>query len=197
MLHYLRSLPTNIDVVLLGDLNTPDINWLSMVGHSRFSIQLCTEFFKSNLTQLISQPTHIHGNLLDIVATNASHRIFNIEIDSYTSKGISDHFLVFFNLKQVLPKIAPLSTHLSFDLKRADLQSLHNYLLDHLALTHPPNSTNTDLSWSTFHSVILKACNCMFHQEGISSTPSPRSEIRHMLNQAHTLKRSLKNPFKF
>ncbi len=79
MLHYLRSLPTNIDVVLLGDLNTPDINWLSMVGHSRFSTELCAEFFKSNLTQLISQPTHIHGNLLDIVATNASHRISNIE----------------------------------------------------------------------------------------------------------------------
>ena len=80
-LQYLRSLPSNMDLILLGDLNAPDINWLSMVGYSHFTSDLCNELFNMNLTQLVSKPTHIHGNILDIIATNASHRISNIITD--------------------------------------------------------------------------------------------------------------------
>ena len=35
-----------------------------MVGHSHSTSDLCNEFFNMNLTQLVSEQTHIHGNIL-------------------------------------------------------------------------------------------------------------------------------------
>ena len=195
-LHYFRSLPTNMDLIILGDLNSPDINWLSMVGHSHSTSDLCNEFFNMNLTRLVSEPTHIHGNILDIIATNASHRISNIITDSRTCRIYSDHFLILFNLKQIPAKKATLSTYQLYDFNRADLESLDRYLLDHdLIPLHIASSNNIDLLWTKFLNEVSKGCKLYIPTIRVSSSPSPRwfnPEIRDMLNQARTLRRSLR-----
>ena len=63
---------------VVGDFNLPDIDWdtLSAVSHS--SEIFCDFVVNINLTQLIDKPTHVKGNILDLIVTNTSHRIQEI-----------------------------------------------------------------------------------------------------------------------
>ena len=60
---------------MLGDLNFPDVNWDSLSGTSFISSSLCEEFFNLNLSQLVTEPTHNKGNLMDVILTNAPELI--------------------------------------------------------------------------------------------------------------------------
>ena len=58
-------------VIFVGDFNLPDICWSSLIGLSPFSISFCDFVYEYNLSQLVECPTHIKGNMLDLVLTNA------------------------------------------------------------------------------------------------------------------------------
>uniref|UniRef100_A0A1X7TW45 Reverse transcriptase domain-containing protein n=1 Tax=Amphimedon queenslandica TaxID=400682 RepID=A0A1X7TW45_AMPQE len=56
---YIDSLAaTSNEVIVLGDLNVPDINLETLTGASTFSKSLCKAVFHSNLTQLVDSPTN-------------------------------------------------------------------------------------------------------------------------------------------
>ena len=59
----------------------------SLFGQSPFSSDFCNAIFDLNLHQLIKDPTHIAGNILDLILTNAPDNIFNL----------SDHFIISFD----------------------------------------------------------------------------------------------------
>ena len=61
-LSFLLSLPVSHDIFLVGDLNSPDINWCSLTGSNCFSSNLCAKFFNMSLTQLVHEPTHTHSS---------------------------------------------------------------------------------------------------------------------------------------
>ena len=50
-------------LLILGDLNLPDVDWENYNGHTEF----CDKIFELNLEQLVDKPTHINGNILNIV----------------------------------------------------------------------------------------------------------------------------------
>ena len=50
------------DLVLLEDFNFNDINWECLYRCIPYSAKFCEIIFDLNLCQLISGPTHIHGN---------------------------------------------------------------------------------------------------------------------------------------
>ena len=72
-MHVLTANPTPL--VIMGDFNLPDLNWSILSGHTDFSNHFCDLAFESNLSQLVDQPTHICGNILDLVLTNCHDRI--------------------------------------------------------------------------------------------------------------------------
>ena len=62
-------------VVIVGNFNTPYINWMSLTGSIHFSRSLCDFLFEHiNLNQLVNYsthtkanyPTHTKGNALDL-----------------------------------------------------------------------------------------------------------------------------------
>ena len=61
--------------VLVGDYNFPDICRYSLSGTSSFSNYFCEFIFDYNLTQHVMEPTHIMGNILDLVVTSPSVNI--------------------------------------------------------------------------------------------------------------------------
>ena len=72
-INYFKSLHSfSSNLIVLGDFNTSDINWNSLSGQSPFSTDFCDAIFDLNLHQLIEEPTHIAGNILDPILT--SHR---------------------------------------------------------------------------------------------------------------------------
>ena len=60
-----------ITLVLLGDFYFSNINWESLYDNSPSSnsSKFREIIFDLNLCQLVNEPTHIHGNILDLVLT--------------------------------------------------------------------------------------------------------------------------------
>ena len=60
----------NTYVVVVGDFNLmPDVNWDTLQGSCPGAHIFCESVLECNLTQLISEPTHCKGNVLDLVLT--------------------------------------------------------------------------------------------------------------------------------
>ena len=86
----------NHKTILLGDMNLPEIDWLSCgLKHNAQHKQVHDEFLtllkENNLQQLVKLPTHVLGNTLDLICTNSSELIKDIEV---ISPGMSDHYLI-------------------------------------------------------------------------------------------------------
>ena len=80
-------------VVILGDFNLPDINWNTLSGNSSLAYVFCDLVFKLNSLQLIEYPTHIHGNILDLILTNTDDLIQNVIVLPHNLCPVqSDHF---------------------------------------------------------------------------------------------------------
>ena len=58
------------DIIITGDFNLPDINWDTLSATSTSSSAFCDFIFDSLLTQLVDLPTHVKGNILDLVLSN-------------------------------------------------------------------------------------------------------------------------------
>ena len=114
---------------MVGDFNVLDINWGSLTGTSS-SISFCDFVFQHNLTQFVNQPTHIKGNILDLVFTNSDELIHNLHVSSPCHSLFSDHSIISFHLqtaKLVLPSVKP---RFVFDFPKANLDGLCEFLLE-------------------------------------------------------------------
>ena len=59
LFQHLIDIPNVTHVILVGDLNLPDVNWEQMSATSSTSEFVCDSMFSLNLIQLIHEPTHI------------------------------------------------------------------------------------------------------------------------------------------
>ena len=66
------------------------------------------EFIRAGLIQLINQPTHIRGNILDILLTNSENTVDNIAIEHTSGICKSDHYTIFFDIKLNIRRKKPL-----------------------------------------------------------------------------------------
>ncbi|MCP4457688.1 MAG: hypothetical protein GY816_06630, partial [Cytophagales bacterium] len=85
--------------VVVGDFNLPDINWSE--GRSATQLGGCfVDLFSDlGLSQMINQPTHQKGKILDLVLSNQTGAVDNIVVMSKNEICSSDHFGITFNLK--------------------------------------------------------------------------------------------------
>ena len=88
----IESLEGTPDILLCGDFNLPKANWTSPAESScpltEKMISFQNNFF---LNQVVNKPTHRSGNTLDLVLTNNTHLIS--DINSQPS-ALSDHYVV-------------------------------------------------------------------------------------------------------
>ncbi len=77
--------------VLIGDFNLPEVDW-EMGETTRRSRDLVEALDDQLLVQMVDFPTHIKGNVLDLVLTNIPERV--IEITDNGRLGSSDHVLL-------------------------------------------------------------------------------------------------------
>ena len=99
--------PINRHYIITGDFNLPDTNWDTLSTTSSSSSAFCDFIFNNSLTQLIDQPTHVKGNILDHVLSNSDELVTNLTISSNNSWISSDHFVITF----VSPRASPNSFH--------------------------------------------------------------------------------------
>ena len=145
---------TDRNVIILGDFNTPDIDWHILTADSNFSIQLCNLIFQYNYSQVVTSPTHEHGNLLDLVITNNDDIISDIQVHSEGTLIKSDHYPVSFKLKSILNHKSDSCPITILDYSKANYDGL-NQFLSSIDYSICYQSENVEFVWSFVKSVLL------------------------------------------
>ena len=109
--------------IIIGDFNFPTINWNELTADRN-----CETFLQStidnNFEQLIHFPTHIRGNILDLVFTNRPENVLNVE--SLGNLSTSDHSIL--SVEIVFRSKFNSSNEFIEDWKNGDLDGLKQYL---------------------------------------------------------------------
>ena len=116
------------NLILLGDFNYPDIDWVTLSGHSAASNQLCDVIFQAGLCQLIDTPTHQQGNILDLLLTNIEDKIKELQVHSDPHLH-SDHYNITFSVNTKMNSISKFAPYFSFNFSKGDYQGLSDYML--------------------------------------------------------------------
>ncbi len=76
--------------IIIGDLNSPSINWESLSSNNE-DLQLLTFYNDNFLTQFVHKPTR-EQNILDIILASEENIVSDVVIDSTLSN--TDHNMV-------------------------------------------------------------------------------------------------------
>lgn len=145
-------------IILVGDFNLPEIDWETRklkYGAKFKSVHLdfLTMLFENRMQQLVTQPTHIHGNILDLICTNNTALVTDIDI---ISPGLSDHYIITAvltchrpNLLKTQPKTIRLYKNANITGFRDSMQTVCNKLED---MSDPDNM------WPLFREGLAQAC---------------------------------------
>ena len=157
---HLSQLPPSSNILLLGDFNLLDINWDILSSESNTSDAFCAMVFDLNLSELITCPTHIHGNILDLLLTTIDDLISNITVQSSEfSHFPSDHFLISFTLIMNSYPVSPMSSstaHHVFDFSKADFLSMEAYI-SNSSIANCLTLDDVNAVWAIIKSVISDA----------------------------------------
>ncbi len=149
----------NKRLILLGDFDAPNIVWSNLSASITTSAMLRDLIFRFNFTQVITEPTHINGGILDLPITNIEDHINNIIIENKTSALSSDNFITF--VTNMIPHIKK-TTRYVLDFSKCDLQGLSNHFLD-VDFIPCFASNDIDNSLQLLRSIILYACSLYTH----------------------------------
>uniref|UniRef100_A0A1X7SUM2 Reverse transcriptase domain-containing protein n=1 Tax=Amphimedon queenslandica TaxID=400682 RepID=A0A1X7SUM2_AMPQE len=132
LITYLRHLfsSSSNPTLVMGDFNCPDINWDLLSSSTSLSGALCDLVFDLDISQVINSPTHIKGNLLDLVLTNSIDRLSDIVI-SPDIFPLSDHLTLSFSLRSHMANVEkPRISDKFLNFAKADYVGMCDFLLD-------------------------------------------------------------------
>ena len=131
LVSYLSSLTSFFNkCTILGDFNLPDVDWYTLTGSSSSSSCVCNFIFDCNLTQHVLEPTHVKGNVLDLVLTSVNVTIDHLTIHPLSVINFSDHLVISFCLSIDVPSVNAPKPGFVFDIRKADFESISSFLLD-------------------------------------------------------------------
>ena len=184
------------NLIIIGDFNLPDICWTSLSGSSPLSNLFCDFVFESNLSQLLSCPTHVKGHTLDLLLTNNENLVRHLSVESTPMSQLSNHYNICFNIvncPSTSRRHSPLSV---FDYSKGDYEGLCNYLLD-IDYSLCLQSGSIEYVWSYLKHVILSGMNMFIPKRRVKHRHHPHwynSEILHTINCLRTARKKFKSP---
>jgi hypothetical protein len=181
-------------VLILGDLNMPNIEWDSLSSISVIEMAFCDLCDEFNLHQFNNNPSRdTSPNILDVVLCNYNNRITDVNICTPVLK--SDHYQLTFlyHSRSVLRSTTNVNRTV-YMYKEANYDVINYYLskenLEEIILD---NSQNLDLGWIRWKSAVLKIINKFIPQRVIKNKKSPPwidGDVIHLANKkrsAHAL----------
>ncbi len=121
----------------------------ALSGTSLYSTTFCDLIYKFNLSQHISHPTHVRGNILDLILSNDINLVCNISISSSNfPTPTSDHYKINFSISSATPPKPKSRTSYILNSSKADWSGLTQFLLDYdfIHLYSAPTSTPSGLN---------------------------------------------------
>ena len=144
-------------IVVAGDLNMPEIDWGNFSSPKPVDQLFLDTFSNFGLEQLVNGPTHSKGNILDLVLTDKSRLITDLNVIDANKPCKSDHCAINFKLRAKVKRIKMVKREV-FNFKRADWVSLN----DSLREVNWERELAGDISsaWATFKSILSsKVCD--------------------------------------
>ena len=145
----IRNMDKN--TLIIGDVNLPGINWEEGTAYAR-GRGVLDAAVEAGAEQLVNFPTHIKGNILDLVITNIPDAIVSI---SDTGRiGKSDHCCLLIETDICVKK--KISKSKRQDWKKADLTSLREFL-QNVDWGSIMENLDTERAWDSFKEIISEA----------------------------------------
>lgn len=198
---YLLSLSNTAKaLVVVGDFNFPNIRWSSLCGSCTSTRLFCDTIFECNLSQLVEDPTHIKGNLLDLVLVSDDDLLEGLQVHPEdASPFTTDHYLISFCFQRSCEYIPCKSPIIVFDYSKADWDGLSNHLMDNdFSLCFEVN--DVEEIWSMIKLVVLSAMHLFIPKVRLRRYQFPRwfsPDLRHKYKCLQTLERRwVRNPSK-
>lgn len=150
-------------LIIIGDLNYPGINWAghSPVVKSNARSSQTLEIFMNTLSeygliQMIQEPTHTHGNTLDLIMSNTKSTIRGLQV--YPPE-ISDHSSIVFSIHMAMCKLDRESFQVVYSYKNINMGAyvdkmdrIHNELKESYEA-----GGDVDYLWSYFETRLSEA----------------------------------------
>lgn len=176
----INALNYSCDLILSGDFNCPDINWSTLTASNQFSKSLCDTVFTNNLVQHVSDPTHRHGNCLDLLFSNCQERINGVTVDHEICNSTSDHHLVSAYIASRVYSNQNKSVMRHLNYAAADFQEMDIRLMNIFSDT--VYADNVEVAWSNLKNTIISTCKEIIPSTSAHSHENPpwfNAEIRH------------------
>jgi len=146
-------------VIFLGDMNLPDIDWRTNrlkpnAKHKQTHVDFLAILLENNLQQLVHEPTHVHGNTLDLICTNTPELFKEVSV---VTPGLSDHYLITARLDQSKARIdkpTPRTVKLYTKTDTVQYREAMAEIADELA-----EMQNPDEMWKHFTKKLAEAQN--------------------------------------
>ena len=194
LLNYLRSLHNSFcgQLLIVGDFNCPDISWDTLTATSSSSSGLCELVFDLNLKQCVSIPTHVKGNILDLVITDCHDCLYDLAVLDHPVLG-SDHLPITFKLFCCSNHPSTKIARSFLNYSKADFTGMCDYLLG-WDFTPIYCSDDVDYVWIYIKEAIYSAIDKFVPVVKVPNRHShlPKwfdSSIRHNLKRFRTLNR--------
>jgi len=142
----LRSLDSN--TVLIGDINLPGVNWTENQADSK-GRELLNTVTEESLQQMVSFPTHLKGNTLDLVITNCPERI--IDITDQGRLGRSDHCILHIVMESQLHIVSRDQAGRNW--RKANMEALQSELAS-VPWEEELTGKQTEEAWLSFRKVL-------------------------------------------
>lgn len=154
MKSYLSQVSDTLETVfIMGDFNSPNIDWSTLEGTCLLSSMLCDLSY--NLSQLVNEPTHKGGNFLDLgIHQNKEECICQLSVEPVELQPVtSDHFSVTITTKLRYPT-SKTSPHYVFRKQTGQLYVTTFWItISPCVLT----SNDVEIVWWIIKSAILNA----------------------------------------
>ena len=139
-------------IIIAGDLNMPKIDWETFSSPENIDRLFLDSFTNFELEQLINEPTHIRGNLLDLLLTDKSPFISGVNVSDTILPCKSDHYCITFNIKSKFKRLK-IPKREVYNYKRANWAAI-NSSLNSIDWENELQG-NAHESWSSFKNILF------------------------------------------
>ena len=134
-------------IIVAGDLNMPATDWQNYSSPNSIDQLFLDTLSNFELEQLVNIPTHIKGNILDLLLTDKPALISDIIMSDTHIPCKSDHYCLSFSINSKIKRLK-LPKREVYNYKRANWEGL-NYDLDSVDWNNLLNG-DTDIAWLSF-----------------------------------------------
>ena len=143
-------------IFVLGDFNFSGVSWPieeDVVIRDPIELLFTDSFKEFGLDQMITSPTHIKGRTLDLLLTNHSLMVHNLQISESVSICKSDHYPITFEVKTDVKRKKPTKRKM-YNFKKADWDAINRELW-HTDWDALLEGAEPEIAWCRFKSMLF------------------------------------------